>query len=52
MKRGQLAAYLVDIWSQGSWSPGRRRREQAATGLPATVGGRAVLDVLNDDRML
>jgi hypothetical protein len=24
----------------------------AATGLPATVGGRAVLDVLNDDRML
>jgi hypothetical protein len=24
----------------------------AATGLPATVGGRAALDVLNDDRVL
>ena len=24
----------------------------AATGLPVTVGGGAVLDVLNDDRML
>jgi hypothetical protein len=52
MKRGHLAAYL---WTSGRKVHGHlaaRCREQAAAGLPATVGGRAVLDVLNDDRML
>jgi len=49
MRRGQLAAYLVGIWPQGSRSPGRRMPRAGRYGLPATVGGRAVLDALNDD---
>jgi|SRR5579871_3000890 len=46
----------IGVLTSAPWpGPGAFRtgtRGVAATGLPATVGGRAVLDVLNDDRML
>jgi hypothetical protein len=39
VKRGHLTAYLTDIWRKIHGHLAARCREQAATGLPAAVGG-------------
>jgi hypothetical protein len=50
---GQARDGGVEQWSDSRMKRGHLAAYRvAATGLPATVGGRAVLDVLNDDRML